>query len=319
MATSNNDGVFVDDSVPMIRDKTGEVRKLGTLANPAGFVQFAPSFASAQKPFTKQEIIAFLAEGQPMGRDLFGPELIANQRSHGSCQGYATARCLTRARMRNRQGDPILFSGAFVYSRCNGGRDNGSTLAEGMKVISTEGACPEDLVPWNLIYPRQQPSNAAAEAAKNKGFECYALDGDGNGTSELEIATAVALGYDIVVAVEANNAFMQLDSRGVPKSGNGTGNHATGVDGMKIDNGDLLFDMFNSWDVTYGADGRCYLTYDRHLAQTQRNHAFYAIRFPLVKDIDSPKVKFEAPKFEAPKHAKRKDEAREEEAESALT
>ena len=204
-------------------------------------------------------------------REQFGREWIYDQGSIGSCNGCAAAKALERARV--LAGMPqVILSGEFVYAGINGGRDVGSMLDDGMKFISENG-----VAPWrNFHQEKYQESDFRAEdfrdAKRYKAFECYGVD------TEDELATALALGFVAVIAVHANNDFMEMDRNGIAGGNNGVGNHAVGVDDAKIIDGEFVMDMFNSWGTQYCENGRAYLTWDRHLRQTSKNHYFYVIR-----------------------------------------
>jgi hypothetical protein len=142
-----------------------------------------------------------------------------------------------------------------------------------MNIVLKYGTCEQSTVPWNKIYPSQYDKvKANAEAADNKAWECFAIE------TELELFSALANGFDVGVAVHANNGFMAVDSDGVAMGGNGSGNHAVGVDGYFLrSNGELVADMYNSWGLNYGRQGRAGVTWARHLASTLRYHQFFAI------------------------------------------
>jgi hypothetical protein len=152
----------------------------------------------------------------------------------------------------------------------NGGRDNGSALSDGLQVIQKYGSCPETLVPWDMIYQRQQPANAAAEAAKHKGLICYAA-----GTIQ-GLRTGLAKGFVAIVAVHAGGNFQRINAQGIAGVDSGGGNHAVHVDDLCIVGGREVFDMVNSWGTNYGTAGRAYLT-DDSLKQPWNNHTAYLI------------------------------------------
>ena len=167
------------------------------------------------------------------------------------------------------------LSGAYLYSLINGGSDNGSMLDAGMAAIQSRGIATEETVPWDRIYPSlYDRAKADAEASKNKGFECYAV------RSRQALFSALAVGFDCVVAVHADNGFMALDSDGVAGGGNGPGNHAVLCDGLywSARRGRPVGDGVNSWGLSYGDRGRMGLDWNAHFAPTTQYHVFYAIR-----------------------------------------
>lgn len=247
-------------------------RLFGTgLQLPVSTATAFPLYEDAGPMFTREQVEEVAKSGRQKGRDKFDASYIKNQRDHGSCQGFASAAALTRARVRRGE-DRVDLSGAYAYSLVNGGRDRGSLLEDGMVVCADKGYATEATVGWNQIYPHQYDrAKADAEAARFRGFEVYAV------RSELGLFSALAAGFDCVVAVHADNGFMRLDSRGVAQGGQGPGNHAVSCDGLWWDR-ELIADGYNSWDRSYGDQGRMGLTWNQHFANTNRHHVYYAIR-----------------------------------------
>lgn len=189
--------------------------------------------------------------------------------SGNSCNGYAGAGAYAKARYLRGYTDGKLFSGAFLYSLINGGRDQGSSLESGLKALQKTGVCEASTVTWDMIYPRMQPANAKTEAAEHLGYKCYAVQ------SRQGFRTAVAAGFPVIVAVHAGRNFQRL-SNGIAGVDNGPGNHAVHVDDISLIDGKECYDMQNSWNLSYGENGRAWLTWDS-FEQTFGKHTFYAI------------------------------------------
>lgn len=235
------------------------------------------------KVLTKDEIRRELAGKTSMygHRQLFDLSWNSNQQRTNGCNGHATARALSRSfYLKTRL--KLLLSGADAYSQMNGGRDAGSSLANGMKVVQ-QGIALESTVPWNMIYDRQIPASAKAERLRFRGHEPIACD------TEEEAATGLLLGYQLVVAVQVDRAgrYESLDDRGVSRGGNGPGNHAVGVDDLRLaDDGTIEFDQYGSWGSHCA---RVWLRWDQHLKQTVTQHRFWLLRAALEDpQSDSP-------------------------------
>lgn len=246
----------------------------GCIQHPVGKVCFLPVFEDVGPMLTMVQIEAIAKAGTARGKDRFDSSYITSQGNAGSCNGHAGAGALSRARVR-RGLSQITLSGAYLYSLINGGRDSGSMLEDGMAAMQSRGIATVATVPPTSIYPsRYDKAKADAEAARFKGFECYAVN------TQQGLFSALASDFDCVVALCANNAFMQLDSRGVAQGGNGQLNHAVAADGLWWDR-ELIADGYNSWGTGFGISGRMGLTWNQHFQYSYQDTTFYAIRSAL--------------------------------------
>ena len=89
-----------------------------------------------------------------------------------------------------------------------------------------------------------------------------------------------------MIAVHVAGSFSSVDSNGRVPATDGVGNHSVSVDDLREFNGELEFDMVNSWGRRFGQEGRGWVSWKRHLRTTSRNHAFYLIR----STIDDPQA-----------------------------
>lgn len=263
--------------LPWFRDANGQIRRCGSLTLPEGFVSAYRTFEDEHPVYEDDEIRELISDPKRVaGRKMFGPEWVMDQKQHGSCNGYAAAAALSKARWIRGIRDRLLLSGAYVYSKINGHQDRGSVLEDGMEAIQKYGACPLSLVGSEGIYPEQQPRNADTEAAKHKGLACWAVQ------TKQGFRTALAMRMPVIVAVQAGTNFQRLGGGGIAGVSNGMGNHAVHCDDILMVNGVEVYDHQNSWNTSYGQSGRSYLTWD-HFDATFKGeghrgmHLFYAI------------------------------------------
>lgn len=238
-----------------------------------------PEYSTSGPLLSRDDIIDLAKSDKNLGRAKFDKSYNKNQGSYGSCNGFAGAAALTKSRV--RRGLPrVDLSGAYLYSLINRGRDNGSLLEDGMAELPN-GVATEQTVPFDKIYPRlYDEAKASAERTRFRGLECYVLRRGPDAFPDQQVFSALACGFDIVVAVHVNSAFMRLDRRGVSGVGNGPGNHAIACDGYTFDsiNNELLADNDGSWGLSFGDQGRTFVTWKNHLEYTHNYHQFYAIR-----------------------------------------
>lgn len=210
-------------------------------------------------------------------RSVFGDDWIKDQGPYGSCNGWSTSAALEKSQVR-RQMPHVLLSGADAYSQMNGGSDRGSTLADGMKVV-TSGIAPASLVTVNDIYSWKISAAAKAARIQHRGWNPVPAD------TEEEFCTGILLGFLGIIAVHVESGYDSLDSEGCPKSGNGPGNHSVHSDDLSIaSDGELLIDSPNNWKVSWGDRGRCNYRWKRHLKETVKYHRFWL----LLSTLDNP-------------------------------
>ena len=264
----------------LILDIHGQSRNNGSLLLPSGKVTALRSFETEKPVWTDAQIrAAILDPDRPDSRKLFGLEWMQNQYSKGSCNGYATAAALAKARwLRGIRDGLFLLSGAFLYSLINGGQDHGSYLHDSMEAVEIYGICPEALVPWDCIYSYQLPPGAYAEAIKHRGIQAYPVQ------TKQGFRTALAAGYPVIVCVQAGNDFQWLNNQGICGVDSGNGNHAIHCCGIDIINGTEVYDTRNSWGLSYGDNGCCYTTWDS-FEQPFDFHTFWALSSTEEKGI----------------------------------
>lgn len=221
------------------------------------------------------------------GRQLFDSSWITFQNGYGSCAGYGGASSFGKARY--MQGHPrIDFSGDYLYSLVNRGRDMGSGLENNMRALLDKGVCTAATVPLGGIYPSKYDKQTAdAEAARYRGHELYAVP------DEQSMATALAMRLPVVMAIHVTNRWRQFDGDDVLAPCNGVGNHCEHLDDIKWDakRGCFLYRKATSHGKDYSDDGYCWTLWEDHYKQTSRNHMFYAVSASIDdKQGDNPPV-----------------------------
>lgn len=134
---------------------------------------------------------------------------LLDQRQTSSCVGHGADTGFTRAWL--MAGHPLVrFSACYIYGKINGGQDQGAVVSDAMTQLMTGGVCLETTVPEGMIYARDFPPNADAEAANYKILDAYHV-----GTFD-EIASAIMMGYTVVDGIVVGDNFSDLDRFGVP-------------------------------------------------------------------------------------------------------
>jgi hypothetical protein len=248
--------------LPYVQDHRGIPRLLACLPprEDRGGVR---SFKDAGRTvIPRADIVAMLKEkgGRISFADYYSP--IRDQGQHGSCVGHGAGSNFQK-RWSIKNGTQVLFSPCFIYALGNGGRDAGMVISDALDILTQYGICHEDEFPEGHIWKQQIPAKAYETAKRYRATDshhCQSYD---------EIMTTVledgACTYGIYVGRDFNN----LNSEGVaPAYPRRTGNHCVYGDGLiLLRDGSIGLDTPNSWDTSWGINGRCVLT-ERHFDGT---------------------------------------------------
>ena len=245
------------------------------------------AYSDSQVMLNRDEIQLILSDKRRrLARDMFGgSEWIKSQGNRGSCNGYAGAKALERVRVKEGR-KHIALSGEGLYAQINNGRDAGSMLDDGMEALMQNGVPPESMVPREEFLWSRISSEARQAMKQFKARKTFRAD-----TNE-ELASGLAAGFVGVVAVHVGNDFTSLDGDGRVRQSLGPGNHAVCVDDVRIFNGKYEYDMANSWGLRYGTNGRGWVSWDRHLSEPSKYHAFYLIRSASDDDSEDQPPRF---------------------------
>lgn len=210
-----------------------------------------PNLRARFKSFNAVAPVIPRSEWKPVNlRTQFDDSWILDQKSHGSCVGFASSGALMKCRAMSGQAFQKL-SGSFTYSFINGGRDQGASIGDSLDSLMKNGTCLDAECGWDRIYQRQIPAAAFETAKRFKISEGYRVD------SFDEAGTAIQLGFTLVYAVMVGRTFDSLDGEDVIGYDPGSGNHAVHASGLyQSQRWGWCLDGWNSWAVTWGNRGR---------------------------------------------------------------
>lgn len=195
---------------------------------------------------------------------------IENQLNTGSCVANATSSSLELLSLRN--GIISDYSRLFLYYNLREsydnlkGKDNGSYLRDGFKVINKLGIPDEKYWEFNVSNLNTEPSKEAySKALQNKVTSYERILNDKNCLHNLK--TAIFNGFPTIIALTIDKSFYNMkktletqDYIGTNEQQNIVGLHAMSIVGY--DDELKCFFVENSWGISWGCKGIFKLSYD---------------------------------------------------------
>lgn len=239
-------GSYSISSLPAVKFN-GIYRVLGcipsTVESALGFASFGRQFAASLDPSLWQEID--LSWHKPS---------ILDQKSTSSCVGHAVCSGMETCYMQS--GRPkIDFNPFFPYGLINGGRDQGAMISDALKALKQYGICLKGDLPNGVMFKNQFPQQAFTNALRFRLLQAFKCD-----TFE-DICSAISLGFICPLGIMVGSNFANLDSEGVsPLPAGGGGGHAIlGVGLKRSSRYGWLIKIQNSWGLSFGMKGYCYI------------------------------------------------------------
>lgn len=217
------------------------------------------------------------------GVDLFDESWTKNQNGWGKCASSAATYAVEKARFMRGQ-RKLELSDDYLYSLVNDGRDQGSTLGENMRAITSRGIATRSTVGHGDIYRRKYDTRKAdAEALRFRAHEAFVTPG------EQEVCAALLARVPVVIAIHVGRNWRNFDRDGVLIGDHGMGNHSEHLDDIRYnrEKGRFEFRKHSSHGKSYGDGGFCWIHYG-HLSSVHSSHTKYAV--PMA--IDDPQGNF---------------------------
>lgn len=234
----------------------GSTRRLGNVRPPTGLTR-AWSIYGTTPQANLVPRSAWPSRVEEAGNNLDSNDLppVHDQDGIGMCNCSATAGALESARM--KQGLPyVKLSAGDLYHRISGGRDQGSTLEDGIAEAMANGVASVGVVPY--LDWRGNHADAAADRKRFRvleAFLCPTFD---------HCASAVLEGFDLITGILWYDSYTPDSEGWLPRPGGSSGGHA--IHGYKLVSRGGAFGIAheNSWGTTWGVGGRFVIPEDRY-------------------------------------------------------
>jgi C1A family cysteine protease len=218
-----------------------------------------------QLPDARDKVYAPRLKSAPPEYDL-RPSMppVYDQGQLGSCTGNAIAGAMEYERDRQGLSD-FVPSRLFVYynERALEGTvatDSGAVIRDGIKVVNTEGVCPETLWPYDTgMFAVKPPQRCYVAATKDTAVQYEAIQTLGDLKDAIASNLSVVFGFTVHQSFEsqavAQTGMVPLPTHGDPP----VGGHAVLAVGYSDPKGQVI--VRNSWGGSWGDHGYFYMPY----------------------------------------------------------
>jgi C1A family cysteine protease len=220
-----------------------------------------------QLPDARDKLYAArLAAAPPAEQDL-RPAMppVYDQGNLGSCTGNAIAAAMEYERDRQGLGD-FVPARLFIYynERAVEGTassDSGAVIRDGIKVVNSEGVCPETLWPYDIaMFAVTPPKRCYVAALTDRLVQYEAVQTLGDLKDAISSNLAVVFGFTVYESFEspevAHTGVMPIPDTATERL---VGGHAVVAVGYSDPNGYVI--VRNSWGPSWGDAGYFYMPY----------------------------------------------------------
>jgi C1A family cysteine protease len=220
-----------------------------------------------QLPDVRDKLYAARLKATPPTEIDLRPSMPAvyDQGQLGSCTGNSIAAAMEYERDRQGLSD-FVPSRLFIYynERALEGTvssDSGAVIKDGIKVVNTDGVCPESLWPYDLaMFTVKPPKRCYVAALTDRAAQYEAIQTLGDLKDALCSKLAVVFGFTVYESFESP-AVAQTGVMPMPQPGEAVvGGHAVLAVGYSDSKSQVI--VRNSWGPSWGDKGYFYMPYE---------------------------------------------------------
>lgn len=185
-----------------------------------------------------------------------------SQGGQQSCVAWTIAYAMKGYQENIQLGEPIKFSPSFVYNQINGGRNVPTQVTDALNILSNQGVCLMDEMPYNEEKWEDQPTEEMKNSAKRFRIAEWRRV---NTMDSKEIKTHLAAGLPVIIGAVVSAEFRKegyTDGANFiwKEKGEEIGAHAMLVVGYDDDKN--AFKLINSWGKNWGDGGYGWIDYE---------------------------------------------------------
>ena len=182
---------------------------------------------------------------------------IGDQGQQQSCVAWAIAYALKSYEEKVESGQVLKFSPAFIYNQINNGLNAPTNITDALNVLSQQGVCMYDDMPYNPDDWVTKPSAQMQQKAKKFRIDYWRKI---NHTDIKEVKAHLAAGYPIIIGAYVSEEFLRIGKDIWNTAGTPLGGHCMLLVGY--DDTKNAFKVMNSWGVGWGDNGFGWISYN---------------------------------------------------------
>jgi hypothetical protein len=182
---------------------------------------------------------------------------VGNQGMQQSCVAWAVAYALKSYQEKIESGQQSRFSPSFIYNQINNGQNAPTYVTDALNVLSQQGVCPYDEMPYDPNDWVTKPSDQSKNDAKKFRIDYWRKI---NHTDIKEVKAHLAAGYPVVIGANVSSEFIRNGKDIWKDVGTPEGGHCMLLVGY--DNSKNAFKVMNSWGTEWGDNGFGWIDYN---------------------------------------------------------
>lgn len=186
---------------------------------------------------------------------------VGNQGIQQSCVAWSIAYALKSYQEKVELGQQFLFSPSYIYNQINNGMNAPTYVTDGLNLLSDQGVCPYDDMPYNENDWTTKPSETNKQSAKKFRIDFWRRV---NVLDTKEVKAQLAAGYPVIIGADVSKEFINdgynkkadyvWKEKGTPAGG-----HCMLLVGYNDQKN--AFKVMNSWGKDWGDNGFGWIDY----------------------------------------------------------
>ena len=182
---------------------------------------------------------------------------VGNQGQQQSCVAWAIAYALKSYEEKVESGQVLKFSPAFIYNQINNGLNAPTYVTDALNVLSQQGVCQYDEMPYNSNDWISKPTPQMQQNAKKFRIDYWRKI---NHTDLKEVKAHLAAGYPVIIGAKVSEEFISNGKDIWKDAGTPAGGHCMLLVGY--DDTKNAFKVMNSWGQEWGENGFGWIGYN---------------------------------------------------------